>query len=149
MLSDTDRQKLKDLRASLAQQPAQQAVPEYIPRANEKSAADNYDAYAEAEKRRQESARRLREKLAARAKDRSRYNIKSTKPAYFRVSFFKIKNYVGRDIKVTGINGAVHEGILNRYLPDENRIIIRKQLKNGTADFVLHRSDIKQILVKK
>lgn len=150
MLSEEDQRDLRAMRELQEQnQENNRSERSYAPKADEKNTADEYDAYAEAEKRQKESQRRLREKLAARAKDSSRYKIKEQKPTYFKVSFFKIKNYLGREVKITGINNAVHKGTLSRVLSGENRLIISKRINNGRFDFTLHRSDIKLILVKK
>jgi len=150
MLSEQDQRDLRAMR-ELSEQNQQTGnrTPDFVPRADEENEADKYDTYAEAEKRQKESQRRLREKLAARAKDKSRYQIKENKPSYFKVSFFKIKNYVGREVKITGTNGAVHIGTLTKVLDGENRLIMSKSVKNGRFDFTLHRSDIKLILVRK
>lgn len=153
MLSESDQRDLEMMREMMQQQRTGPNTGGYddshlIPKTGEQSAADKYDPYAEAAKREAESRRRLEQKLAERARDKSRFTRKP-EPTYFNVSYFKIKNYRGREVKVTGLNGAVHQGILSNILTAEDKIVVTKELKTGTADFIIHRADIKQILVKK
>ena len=101
-------------------------------------------AKLEAQRKREESAKKLEERLNKRQTIENKPQVKQAR-TYPIIKKAEVKNYLGSQIILTTIQDLKHQGILKGFDEETYSVILEKERKTGKLEFKIHMSDVKMI----